>query len=566
VGDRFVPDRNKVFFGVGLQDDISREINYAKDEALKEIARSIDTGVPTTGVQPPSFTTGTSTPSIVTSMGYITPVTGFPFNGIIGDKFTVTDVQTTVGTGHTCAAIWTAMDYRNELGYGLSTVIAYKSEDVSGTDVYKFIAHCTSTGISYDLGSPVATTTALGATATREYQFAYGGTSIATLTSPGSKSLYLFTKTGGWTTTAVASGAAGTTFNSVSYATTKFTATPSTAQDNGGFVQINTSATHYYRVGDPVQIETDILDSVSSSVIVPAGFYEVTLTPSTTSFVINYASPVGLGGATSVTGGASNNSRGTYWAGTSAGGYAIYDTNGTLVMASATALGNTSLRAGGRYVWLNNGYVGPATPFPAFVARYAFSIGMNNNLVSVGTDGFLTHVLEFTSAGITTWGWRRYDPATTSTVVQTTLFTTSGLAADGEPWGSNRTGGTLAANHSLGIVHIRGGDGVVYIAGFLGYQAYQDPITGLPSLPITSGPATWVHDGVSYNMLNAATVDQVLTITPGIANAGSVLFSGVDVFETTGSYDDGLMVIGGTKVGTGAAEWCTVSAAELTLT
>jgi hypothetical protein len=566
---RNVPDRNKVFFGLGSPEDTLGEINNARDEALKDLENKAEELADDLGGTPSTRTVPTI-PGVVTGIGTITPVTGMPFNGILGDVFTTSDIQTGAGTGHDCRAMWSTYDKDGLLGYGVRTFIAYKSNNLVANDVYKFIAHCTDTGTSYDLGSPVAITTELGAATTREYQIAFGGSSVAVLTTNApSKTLYLYTKAGGWTTTTAATAATGTSFNTVGFVNSKFSFSTSSIEAIGATTRINTTSTHYYRSGDTVVLEDSIYDAaIPGKILVPMGSYSVVGTTSSTSFDIDFdvftftlnTYGTGITGTVNATG-TGKTFIGCYWAGTAGGGYAVYRTDGTLVVALGTGLGNTSMRVGGGYVWLNNGYVSEANPVVGFVARYGFSIALTNSLISAGADGFLTHVQLFTSAGITTWGWRRYDPTQSVTSTQLTLFSGTGLAADFEPWGSARVGGTLAMDQTKGIVAVRGGEGVVYFAGFLGYQAYQDPLTGLPSLPITSGPTTWVHDGVNFAILNSAPISALSLIQPGTANNGSILFSGVAPFSETGIVDDATSIIGGTKQGTGAAEWCTVSGA-----
>lgn len=550
VGSRFVPDRNKVFFGIPNV-DANVEVDYARDDAIKDLElknQQLQDQISTitTTIQPPTVTISAG------SIGVILPVTGLPFDGLVGDTFTATAATSPSGAASsiTNRVLHMAMDVSGVVGLGEYFAVGHRTSAVASL---AFVAKSAATGFAYSIPNPAGVT---GTWKTPHYIDGLGnmfkGPPTAGTTMP------IYKNSGGWlANTQTFTIGAGSAF----MVTVKFLASITDAEKTSGIVTLTTSVAHTYRAGDGI-----VVSGLGGNY---NGSFAIIDTPTSTTFRYALA---GLDVAAAVVSGAAYTFRQSALVRNNAGGEArLIDPNdardiGTIAYPS----GATTIRGGGTHLWTNVGHYSEAVfeygtgitwtrPYvltfsdTIFLSNSAFvSPGGPSNFITIQGNGSLVFLSTRTVSGVTTWGMTRFSPTGSAAEVNNTLFSLTGLAVDGEPFGI----GASLENRQLGIVQVSGGFDTFAVAGSYGSLYYGGITSGSP------GAAIWVLDGAG----TVVNIYQATLAERDITNATtSVVFSGVQNSIEGGQLsNDFVWVAGGHRVfGSAPKAWSLVGYVDL---
>lgn len=494
VGSRFVPDRNKVFFGIPNV-DANVEVDYARDDAIKDLElknQQLQDQISTitTTIQSPTVTISAG------SIGVILPVTGLPFDGLVADTFT--SERDSAGIGN--REMFMAMDVSGVVGLGEYLAVGHRSNDSSSL---AFVAKSAATGFAYSIPNPAGVT---GTWQIPHYIDGLGnmfkGPPTAGTTMP------IYKNSGGWLANTQTFTIATTgTF----MVTVKFLASITAAEKTGGIVTLTTSVAHTYRAGDGI-----VVSGLGGNY---NGSFAIIDTPTSTTFRYALA---GVDVGSAVVSGEAYTFRQSALVRNNAGGQArLIDPNdardiGTIAYPS----GATAIRGGGTHLWTNVGHYSEAVfvygTGITWTSPYVFSFSLSNffgNFMTIQGNGSLVQISTRTAI-VTTWGMTRFSPTGSAAEVNNTLFSLTGLAVDGEPWGIAGSTAILAS----GIVQVSGGFDTFAVAGSYGSLYYGGGGSQSP------GAAIWVLDG-------AGTVVDIYEATLAQRNItnlnASLVFSGV---------------------------------------
>jgi hypothetical protein len=528
MGSRNVPDRNKVFFGIPNA-DVNLDIDYARDEAIKDLEiknQKLQDQLDTIVAQEPAVTAPTGT------IGIIEPVTGFPFDGNAGSGHWSSSTSANIFT----RVQYTALDARNYVGLGDYLVVSHKTDS---SITQGFAAKSAGTGSNYSIPSPAGV-----ANQWLVPHYIADSGSLFKAPATASTTLPVWRNGTGWSTTTQAFTIATSGTFMVNF---KFIASVNNAAKTSGVVTLDTTAAHQFRAGDLVVVTGLGANFNGSFAVIDA--------PTTTSF--RYA----LAGADVASGAVSGSCyifRQCAMVRDNAGTqvHLIDPFDSRFLFTITHPSGSTGIRGNGTHLWSNVGHYSKAEftigTGITWTRPYTISLTLSSflgDLYAIQGNGKLLFVSLRTAAGVTTWGMNRYDPVGSAVEINNTLFTVTGLATSGEPWGI--VGSTVS--QGAGIVQISAGYDTFTVAGSLGSLYYGG--TGSQS----PGAAVWIHDGISQfaRIAEATLAQRNITNT-----SGSVVFAGVYNITQGGEADnDFVWVIGGAA--SALNTWSTVGSQDI---